>query len=279
MATLISLLQNILDEANPNLPIETKRILLKETLQVYVLDYLYNHSIYSRLRFYGGTCLHVVYNLNRLSEDIDLDNSLFVDLSSLSHDLKDWFTSHFGYADLEIKFQSSPSKISRYTLKLPVLYSLGLSSHPSEALHIKIEISHHPQIATTQKTPLFRHGKSFVAYHFSLETMMANKILACLERRFERGRNRTGIKGRDYYDLWWFMQQGVKPLEEKLLKEGTEPYTLKTAMIALQEKVASLPISVLAEDLLPLFENRRYIENWLEVFQDEFSRLAESYIK
>jgi predicted nucleotidyltransferase component of viral defense system len=39
-----------------------------------VLDYLYNHTIYRRLNFYGGTCLHVVYGLNRLSEDLGFDN-------------------------------------------------------------------------------------------------------------------------------------------------------------------------------------------------------------
>ncbi len=47
---------------------------MKEVLQAYVLDYLYNHPSYRRLNFYGGTCLHVVYGLNRLSEDLDFDN-------------------------------------------------------------------------------------------------------------------------------------------------------------------------------------------------------------
>jgi len=56
------------------LPNDFKRVLLKEALQAYVLEYLYNHPAYRRLNFYGGTCLHVVYGLNRLSEDLDLDN-------------------------------------------------------------------------------------------------------------------------------------------------------------------------------------------------------------
>ncbi len=40
MATLIQSLQNILAGKDPLLPAETKRILLKEVLQAYVLDYL-----------------------------------------------------------------------------------------------------------------------------------------------------------------------------------------------------------------------------------------------
>ena len=74
MTTLIQALQHALSTKDPLLPVETKRILLKEALQSYVLDFLYNHSHYRRLNFYGGTCLHIIYNLNRLSEDLDFDN-------------------------------------------------------------------------------------------------------------------------------------------------------------------------------------------------------------
>ena len=67
MATLIQTLRNVLNSKDQLLASETKRIILKEVLQAYVLDYLYNHPSYRRLDFYGGTCLHVVYGLNRLS--------------------------------------------------------------------------------------------------------------------------------------------------------------------------------------------------------------------
>ena len=83
MATLTQALQHVLETRDPALPNDVKRILLKEALQAYVLEYLYNHPTYRRLNFYGGTCLHVVYNLNRLSEDLDLDNSARLDLSRL----------------------------------------------------------------------------------------------------------------------------------------------------------------------------------------------------
>jgi len=71
MATLIQTLQNALVSKDPLLAPETKRIILREVLQAYVLDYLYNHPSYRHLNFYGGTCLHAIYGLNRLSEDLD----------------------------------------------------------------------------------------------------------------------------------------------------------------------------------------------------------------
>ena len=54
--------------------------ILKPAFQSLVLDYIYNHAHYRNLNFYGGTCLHIIYNLNRLSEDIDLDNSQGIQL-------------------------------------------------------------------------------------------------------------------------------------------------------------------------------------------------------
>ena len=222
MATLIQTLQHTLD-MNPSLLPETKRILLKQALQSHVLDFIYNHPQYRRLNFYGGTCLHVVYDLNRLSEDLDFDNMAGTDLSALADDLAGLFRKV--QTPAEVKSQRGENQILRLTVKLPILNQLGLSIHPNEALHLKVEISHHRQTAVLQNTPVFYLGRSFVPSHFSLETMMAGKMLACLERNFQRGREGAFIKGRDYYDLLWFLQKGIQPLKEKLASDGNTPYS------------------------------------------------------
>ena len=66
MATLIQLMQNVLSQKDPLLSNDTRRVILKEFLQAYSLDFLYNHPVYRKLNFYGGTCLHAIYSLNRL---------------------------------------------------------------------------------------------------------------------------------------------------------------------------------------------------------------------
>ena len=142
-----------------------------------------------------------------------------------------------------------------------------------------MEISHHEQVAEVQNTPVFYHGRSFVPAHFSLETMMAGKMIACLERNFQRGRDGAFIKGRDFYDLLWFMQTGIQPLEEKLARDGKQSYTVQSAILALRDKVNGIRIPDLAVDLLPMFEFRAYIESWLESFHANFERYAENYLK
>jgi len=279
LATLIQTLQNVLAGKDPLLPPETKRIILKEVLQAYVLDYLYNHPSYRRLNFYGGTCLHVVYGLNRLSEDLDFDNQASLDLTNLAENLAQYFQKSFGYGDASAKTQRGASGILRVTVKFLVLNALGLSPHSSEALHLNAEVSQHDQVAVIQHTPVFVYGRSLVAAHFSLENMMARKMLACLERNFERGRSSTQIKGRDFYDLLWFMQQRVQPIEEKLARDGQRPYTVESAMLALQEKVARIQPHDLVTDLLPMFESRQFIEAWLDAFHENFQAFVKNYLE
>jgi predicted nucleotidyltransferase component of viral defense system len=279
MTTLIQSLQHVLSTKDPLLPAETKRILLKEALQAYVLDFLYNHPRYRRLNFYGGTCLHVVFNLNRLSEDLDFDNSENLELSSLADNLVDMFQNTLGYGDTIAKSQRSAQGILRVTLKFPLLKVLGLSAYPNETLHLKVEISHHLQVAEVQHTPVFYQGRSFVLAHFSPGTMMAGKMIACLERNFQRGRDGVFIKGRDFYDLLWFMQQGIQPMEDKLAQDGGQAYTVHSAMLALQSKVREILVPDLAVDLLPMFESRTFIEAWLKSFHANFERYAANYLK
>jgi len=287
MATLMQTLQNVLVAQDPLLPVETKRILLKEVLQAYVLDYLYNHPQDRRLNFYGGTCLHVIYGLNRLSEDLDFDNTPGVDISQLPVDLARYFQKTFGYSEVSVKVQEGAAEgasdgvwpgIYRVTLRFPLLNALGLSPRAGEALHLKVEVSQHHQVAIIQRTPVLVHGRSLVAAHFSLESMMAGKMIACLERNFEKGGSGVRIKGRDFYDLLWFMQQNIRPLEEKLMRDGAQPYTTSSAMQALQEKIASIKVHDLAIDLLPMFESRAFTEAWLDAFHQTFKRLVISYL-
>jgi predicted nucleotidyltransferase component of viral defense system len=278
MADLISTLQFVLSKKDPLLANETKRILLKEVLQAYILDFLYNHPNYRQLNFYGGTCLHTVYGLNRLSEDLDLDNGKGIPLNQLEDDLLSYFRDAQGFDQTAVKSQTGETGILRTTVKFPILYALGLSNHENEFLHLKLEISPHRQISVLRRTPIFLFGRSFVPSHFSIETMMAGKMIACLERTFFHGKQTIAVKGRDYYDLVWMMQKNIQPLEEKLARDASKPYTTRSAMLEIAEKVKAIPVTALAVDLYPLFESRVFVEAWLESFKENFEAMVKGYV-
>ena len=74
------------------------------------------------------------------------------------------------------------------------------------------------------------------------------------------------------------MQQKIQPLEEKLAKDGRQSYTVQSAMELLGEKIAEMKLSDLAEDLLPLFEQRSFIKAWLEGFKENFREYRKNYL-
>lgn len=277
MANLIQFLQATLEQREHSLPNATQRILLKEVLQALVLNFLYNHPHYRRLNFYGGTCLRVVYQLNRLSEHIDLDNSAQIDLSGLDGDLMQLFSNMQPGIGVTAHQQRGENDVLRTTLRFPILFSLGLSAHRDENLHLKVEISHHRQVMILQRTPVLAFSRAFVPVHFSLETMMAGKMIACLERSFFVDREQA-IKGRDFYDLLWFMQQRIEPLEEKLAKDGKQVYDTRSFIETLKGKISQITRRQLAQDLLPLFENRTFIDAWLDAFHENFERFSKFYL-
>lgn len=191
-----------------------RRNLLKNYLQILVLDFIYSHRKYSRLIFYGGSCLAHCHNLPRLSEDLD-----FVDLESkteileLAEDLREYFEKN---TDLEAK--AVPQKFRVY-LKFSVLRELGLARESeSNLLFLKVEIFRGFDFCKKYKIetiPLFKFNKTILVRAFDLSTLMATKIRAILHRKWEKtdkkGRVVVKVKGRDYFDLLWYLKKGVMP--------------------------------------------------------------------
>ncbi len=186
---------------------------VKEYIQYLVLNLIYNHPKFKRLVFKGGSCLRICYQLPRLSEDLNFDWEKKQFSGRLGPDLEKYLSGEIGskyFSPLETKIQSAV----RLYLKFPLLHKLGLAQgSESDKLYVKIETENTilPQ-AGFELTPVSRFGFNFMAYHYDLPTLMAGKIHAILNRLWFKGKNREiDIKGRDFYDLYWFWQNNVKP--------------------------------------------------------------------
>ncbi len=255
-----------------------RRILAKDFFISHFLYFIYNHKNYRRLIFYGGTCSRVIYNLGRISEDIDLDNSVGVNLDKLAAELVE-FTKHELKIDgADVHCQKGELGIMRWTVRMLVMKELGLSPNPTEKLHLKIELSRHNQEKTIKQTPILRYGRTMVIRHFDDTSLFAGKIIACLERVWKKGKGgKVRVKGRDWFDLIWFMQKQVKPNEIKLAKDGKKSYTSKSAMLALTKNIMTVRQEDLLIDLMPLFPDQIFVEEWVKNFKDFFARYAEFY--
>jgi predicted nucleotidyltransferase component of viral defense system len=177
--------------------------LLKEHLQYYFLNYLCSSKYGKGLIFIGGSALRICYELNRLSEDIDMDTEKGVTINKkeLAEDAVKYFKQTYMYDKLEYSISGQYEKIY---FKFPVLKELGLAGgNDSDKLYVKLEISDAVSgTYQTDLTPVSALGFNFIIRNYNLETLMASKISAIFERKYLRGNDKNfNFKGRDYYDL------------------------------------------------------------------------------
>lgn len=238
-----------------------KRNLAKEYLQVLVLSFLYSKKEYRNLAFYGGSCLRHCFNLPRLSEDLDfVDINDEVDLNNLAKD-----TDIFFKKKLDTKVATKIQKF-RLTLKFPLLHQLRLTE-PSESdfLFLKIEVYKEFGFCRDYKVeivPVFKFGEAILIRTFDLPTLMATKTRALLSRKWEKtnreGRILARVKGRDYFDLMWYLEKGVEP-NLKCLGEIKDKQELKEKLLKIVERVDAQSIKF---DLEGLIEEKGFLNGF-----------------
>ena len=259
METIKPILRNLVSESL-SLSNLFKRNILKDYLQVAVLDFIYSHPVYSRLIFYGGSCLAHCFELPRLSEDLDfIDGTKEIKIAALAHELEDHFNKR---TDLEVKATSQKFRIY---LKFPILSELGLSGKgETEMLFLKVKVF--PEFGfcrnyTTDLRPLFKFNRTILVRVFDFPTLMATKIRAILYRKWEKtdkqGRTTVKVKGRDYFDLMWYLQKGIQP-NLTCIEGVTDNEALKNKLLKIISKVDSQSIKL---DLEALIDNDNFVKN------------------
>lgn len=161
-----------------------------------------------------------------MSEDLDFEWGRN-DFEKLRVTLESYFEK-----DMQVHAKTqinTENVICRITLSFPILQELGLSSHKEETLRIKVEIRfvtpEYISLFAPAHTPKTAYGKSFILRHYDLPTLFAGKLSAILDRPkkgFTVGapQEEINFKGRDFYDLIWYMEKGVIPNKEMLAKNG-----------------------------------------------------------
>ena len=259
---------------------ETRLNALKEELQFYVLDFIYHHHEYSKWIMYGGSALRICYDLDRMSVDLDFELSHEIDNNFLG-ELKEEAEKHFS------KVYGVDSEFLRITITnnrgIKLKFNVGslIPGFRSEWVDVKIDLNHFPAPANvmTERIPQ-NHGQlSFAIRTYNLSSLMASKIAAI----FLRGTRGVGEavyeeKGRDIYDLLWYMGKQIIPdLDYLKAKNVEEAKDYRTLFTKLAVKMNNVSEENLKNDLSPLFLDPRFVTNWLANWRDTFFRLRDSY--
>ncbi len=192
---------------------------LREYLQHVVLRALFERDILEGMVFHGGTALRIVHGLPRFSEDLDFHTArpdpaldLAAWLGDLTADLE-----QAGYSvELTPKFLGNVQ--SCMVKFVGLLYESGLHARPQARLNVKIEVDRNPPAGFGVTSSPVNTYLPFVVRHHDRPSFIAGKLHAVLQRPYP--------KGRDYYDLMFYLQRWseVEPnmpyLQEALRQTG-----------------------------------------------------------
>lgn len=270
---IVNALKQLIQQRKNNENTFYLRNFLKEKIQDYILNFVYNDQNYKKLIFTGGTCLRKVYGLPRLSEDLDFDFRKDFDITSFSQKIKDYFVKTMQYKALETKISGNNKTVF---LKFPILKEIGLANSISDSqlLFVRCDFSEENiGIYNIEVNSISTSEFTLFTLSYDLSTLFANKISAFLEREFFKGKEqKIPFKGRDVFDLVWFLEKSkksnwqIKPNWERVFKSLNSDN--KSAIIKmLVEKVEKLDKKQVYDDLLPFIESLSSVKNFSDNFE------------
>ncbi len=237
-----------------------------EVMQQIALAGLYRGGFFNKAAFYGGTCLRIFYGLERFSEDMDF--SLLK--KDINFNLENYFTpilSEFKALGRDVVISKKEKKKqtnveSAFLKEDTSVYNLQFRTE--RTIKIKIEVDTDPPAGFSTEHKLLLLPFSFMARCYSLPDLYAGKIHALL---FRGWRNR--VKGRDWYDLEWYVRNNTKlnieHFNQRAIQSGDVPpggITADKLTEMLKDKIQNTNIEMVKNDVRPFIKNPGEMEIW-----------------
>ena len=176
----------------------------REYLQARILNILQRAGAMGSLAFQGGTCLRFLFALPRYSEDLDFT----LEGDPEGYDLRGFLTairadlSREGYA-VGLAVRDRNPVHSAFVRLQGLLHDAGLSARREESLAVRIEVDTRPPAGAVLETHLVRRHVTLRLRHHDRASLLAGKLHALLQRPY--------TKGRDLYDLIWYLSDPTWP--------------------------------------------------------------------
>ena len=257
---------------------------LKEIIQEIVLLGLWRSKFYEKAVFYGGSALRILYKLDCFSEDLDFsliatekDFDIKKYLGAVKSELELWDFE----VSTEEKNKKNESTIDSAFIKANTLIHLlkidvNLKTHKNAVMKIKLEVDQDPAVGFTSELNYHLHPIPFTIKTMALPSLFAGKMHALLCRT-----RRTNIKGRDWYDLIWFVKNSI-PCDLVYLKnkmaqtghiDGSEALTREKLIEFLSKKIKEIDFDLAKSDVEPFLKNlgqREELSLWSDTFFSDY---------
>ncbi len=232
---------------------------LREYLQAFVLRSLYESEAFRPLAFVGGTALRFLHGLARFSEDLD-----FSLVGPDGYAGKEWMAkvkrdlTLAGFA-AEVTWNDRKSVHVGWVRVAGILHEAGLAGTPGQKLAIKIEIDTRPPAGANCERRIVTRQLTFLLQYHDLPSLLAGKLHAVLSRRY--------TKGRDWYDLVWYLSQrppvqpNLRLLQHALEQTQREGRAAAAAWRTLvRDCLQTHDFGAIAADVVPFLERSRDAE-------------------
>ncbi|HMR84660.1 MAG TPA: nucleotidyl transferase AbiEii/AbiGii toxin family protein [Niabella sp.] len=270
-----------LDEYKPNNQEEAEAA-LREIMQEIALAGLQRAGFFEKAAFYGGTALRIFYGLDRYSEDLDF-SLLQTDPTFSLEPYFDAIITEFSAAGMQVvireKKKTATSNIESAFLKSEtvwkelvlesILPQSGINAVPG--IKIKLEVDRKPPLGFETEEKLLLKPFSFYVKCFTLSSLFAGKMHALLFRKWQKR-----VKGRDWYDLEWYIKKGVSlDLHHFLLRaKDTGDWVQDTitggdVLKLLEAKINSVSFDNIKEDIARFIPDATALNIWApQYFKD-----------
>ena len=254
---------------------------LREILQEIALLGLWRGKLFERAAFYGGTSLRVLYGLDRFSEDMDfslLSPQPDFELTQYAKFIEEEIAAFGFIGTVETKVKTAKSAIESAFLKANTREHLLITEVPeaqalaipdSQSMKIKIEVDTDPPMGFSTTTEFLLQPIPFSVRVFSPASAFAGKMHAILCRNWT-----MRVKGRDWYDLVWYVSRDTKlnlaHLESRMRQSGHYKdeisLTRKKFVALFLEKIESLNVKQAAGDVRRFLPDPFVTEIWSKDF-------------
>ena len=230
------------------------RYMLKEYLQLLILDHLTTTPYIGKMVFIGGTNLRLIQGIDRFSEDLDFDCKDLSEAEFMA--MTDNVVQYLRQNNVEVETRDKPNpKLTAFRRNLffpQMLFNLGLTGHRDERLLLKIEaqdqgVPYQPIVANINKMGFF-----FGVQVPPLDVLCAMKFAAILTRQ----------KGRDLYDAIFLLSKTKPNLD--FLQTRTGISTMEELKVALTERLKEVDLNQKKRDFGHLLFNEANADRILQ---------------
>jgi predicted nucleotidyltransferase component of viral defense system len=250
---------------------------LREVMQEIALAGLYRRGFFGKAAFYGGTCLRIFQQLPRFSEDLDfslLQPDPGFSLEPYLRGLEEEFAALGIDVSVSVKSKRAQTAIVSAFLKTTTTIA-ELAIDGRRLLKIKLEVDTDPPLGFHTEEKLLLQPYSFYVKCFCLPDLFAGKMHAVLFRQWQQR-----VKGRDWFDLEWYVRQGI-PLHLEHLAErsrqsghwpGDQAFTAATLQTLLADRIARLDVAKARVDIERFIADPQPLAIWSTDYFQQLGR-------